>query len=338
MDDLAEIIEYNEELSRLLMSIAPEGTTMADRFRQIETFRLKLDAAVPFDEDDLEKLIGYHQDFQRSLSKPKKFTKSAKAPEPADEKRPPPVEPVKPPPPVEPVKPPPPVEPVTPPPPVEPVKPPAEPAEAAKAGPGADAAPEFLAEPTPGPKEEALPEDVEEEEHAGDRGRADSEVDELGAADIFSDDLGTDVADSEPEGLAEPADEKVDSGVLRAAEEAAADDDLALEAVQAMAEDDHAEVLRILHREVMSVAEHVVKGDVDQEFSVWQTITVSGWFDLKKEALGLASIESFFSIAEEIRTRHRAGESEDDIKAFIAESEVTKLLLSLGETFKRQNL
>jgi hypothetical protein len=171
------------------------------------------------------------------------------------------------------------------------------------------------------------------------------EVEELGGEDLISDESEEGAAATDPEEVTmadeggEASDDgDVDSGVIKAAEEAAAEDDLALEAVRAMADDDQAEVLRILHREVMSVAEHVVKGDVDQEFSVWQTLTVSGWYDIKSAALALTPVEEFFSIAEEIRTRHRAGESEKEIKAFIDESEVTKLLLSLGETFKRQNL
>jgi hypothetical protein len=339
MDDLAEIIEYNRDLAHLLSNIEPEGTSMAERCRQIETLRLKLDAAVPFGEDDVEALLGYYQDFQSSLSKSKKPAKSAKAsapaPEPVEEeppstvepmKRPPAVEPVKAPPPVEPVKPPPPVEPVTPPPPVEPVTPPPP------------------AEPV-SPPEELIRDEAQVEQQAGESGISDTEVDELGAEDLVSDDIEEDGTAAEAEEIAETDEvadesdeEKVDSGVIRAAEEAAAEDDLALEAVRAMADDDQAEVLRILHREVMSVAEHVLKGTVDQEFSVWQTITISGWFDIKKEPLGLTSVESFFSIAEEIRTKLRAGESENEIKAFINQSEVTKLLLSLGETFKRQNL
>jgi hypothetical protein len=88
----------------------------------------------------------------------------------------------------------------------------------------------------------------------------------------------------------------------------------------------------------MTVAEHVLKGDVDQEFPVWQTVKASGWYDIKISTLGLSSIDSFYSVAEEVRTKHRAGDSKKEIKAFIKDSEVSKLLLSLGETFKRHNL
>lgn len=248
LDDLAEIVEYNNDLAHLLEGIAPDDATMAERFRQIETLRLKLDATVPFDDEDLEVLIGYHADFRQSLAKPKKKE------EPAAEPEPPP-------------------------------------------------------------------------EAADDFGTQVAEVDELGAEDIVTDEASGDFGTA-----------VVDSGVIEAPETQATEDVSALEAERAVASDDDGEVLRILHREIMAVAEHVIKGDVDQEFLVWQTVKASGWYDIKISTLGLSSIELFYSVAEEVRTKHRAGDPKKEIKAFVKDSEVSKLLLSLGETFKRHNL
>ena len=262
LDDLAEIVEYNDDLAHLLESIAPEGATMVERFRQIETLRLKLAATVPFDDEDLEVLIGYHADFRQSLAKPKKKTKAKDEPE-----------------------------------------------------------------PVPVVAEQVTAADDEEPEAAKDFGTRVAEVDELGAEDVVSDeeegDFGTAV---------------VDSGVIEAPEELAAPDESALDTERAIASDDDNEVLRVLHREIMGIAEHVLKGDVDQEFPVWLIIKASGWYDIKISTLGLSYIDLFYSVAEELRTKHRAGESKKKIKAFIKDSEVSKLLLSLGETFKRHNL
>ena len=257
LDDLAEIVEYNNDLAHLLEGIAPDDATMAERFRQIETLRLKLDAAVPFGDEDLEALIAFHADFRQSLAKPKK------KPEAEDEAEPPP----------------------------EPV------------------------------------DDVEEPEAVEDFGTQVAEVDELGAEDMITEEASGDFGTA-----------VVDSGVIEAPETPATEDESALDAERAMASDDDSGVLRVLHREIMTVAEHVLKGDVDQEFPVWQTVKASGWYDIKISTLGLSSIDSFYSVAEEVRTKHRAGDSKKEIKAFIKDSEVSKLLLSLGETFKRHNL
>jgi len=256
LDDLAEIIEYNEELAHLLEKIEPEGATIVERFRQIETLRLKLDATVPLSEEDLDNLLLYHQEFRQSLANPKK------KPEPEDEPEP----------------------------------------------------------------EPAFAED-EESAESRDFGTQVTEADELGAEDVITDEP------SDAFGTA-----VVDSDVIEAPPEAGEPGELALEAERAMASEDDEEVLRVLHREIMSVAEHVLKGDFDQECPVWQTLKSSGWYDIKQTTLAISPVEQFYSIAEEVCAKNLEGIANDEIKAFVQESEVGKLLLKLGEMFKRQEL
>jgi hypothetical protein len=265
LDDLAEIIEYNEELAHLLERIAPEGATIVERFRQIETLRLKLDAAVPLSEEDLDDLLLYHQEFRQSLAKPKEKS------EPEDEP-----------------------------------------------------------DPAPAAADEAEVIEVSEDKEsvaAGDFGAEVTEAEELGAEDVITD---------------EPSDEfgtaVVDSDVIEAPAVAGALGESALEAERAMASDDDEEVLRVLHREIMSVAEHVLKGDFDQEVPVWQTLKASGWYDIKQTTLAISPVEQFYSIAEEVCAKNLEGIARDEIKSFVSDSGVGKLLLSLGEMFKRQEL
>ena len=255
LDDLAEIIEYNEELAHLLERIAPEGATIVERFRQIETLRLKLDAAVPLSEEDLDDLLVYHQEFRQSLAKPKKKPEPEEGPEPAP----------------------------------------------------------------------AVAED-EESAESGDFGTQVTEAEELGAEDVITDEP------SDAFGTA-----VVDSDVIEAPV-AGDPGELVLEAERAMASEDDDEVLRVLHREIMLVAEHVLKGDFDGEFPVWQTLKSSGWYDIKSGPLALAPVEQFFSIAEEVCAKNLEGIAKDEIKSFVSESEVGKLLLSLSEMFKKQEL
>ena len=267
LDDLAEIIEYNEQLARLLEKIEPEGASIAERFRQLETLRLKLDATVPLSEEDLDNLLEYHQEFRQSLANPK-----VKKPEPEEE-------------------------------------------------------PEPLAGAVDEPEILEASDEVEESGESEEFGTQVTEAEELGAEDVVID---------------EPSDEfgtaVVDSGVIEAPPPVGPPDGSALEAERAMAGEDDDEVLRILHREIMSVAEHVLKGDIDQEFPVWRTLKASGWYDIKQTTLGISPVEDFYSIAEKVCTKNREGVSKDEIKAFVKESEVGKLLLSLGEMFKRQEL
>jgi hypothetical protein len=256
LDDLAEIIEYNEELAHLLEKIEPEGATIAERFRQLETLRLKLDATVSLTEQDLDDLLLYHQEFRHSLANPKKKPEPEKEPE----------------------------------------------------------------------QEPAAADEAEGSVDSGDFGTRVAEAEELGAEDVVID---------------EPSDEfgtaVVDSGVIEAPV-AGGPDESALEAERAMASDDDEQVLRVLHKEIMSVAEHVLKGDFDEECPVWKTLKASGWYDIKSGPLALGPVERFFSIAEEVCAKNLEGISKDDIKTLVKEAEVGKLLLSLGEMFKRLEL
>jgi len=255
LEDLAEIIEFNKDLAKLLKAIAPTKTTIADRLREIEMLRLKLEAAIPFDDSDIDNLLEYHQDFREALARGKQKAGGAT--------------PIPTPPP--------------PPPPQKPVEPPAE--------------------------------DIIDTEE--------TEVDELRAEDV------------EP---AEDHDVAVAAIDLSASNGQIIDSEEALEAERAMVAEDDTEVLRVLHREVMSVAEAVYQRDVDRTHPVWEILISRGWYDLKKTDMELAPLEHFYLVAEEARTRQRAGADLDELKAYLEEAEFTKLLLSLREMFMRHKL
>jgi len=140
----------------------------------------------------------------------------------------------------------------------------------------------------------------------------------------------------------EPSDEfgtgLVESDVFESEPVSEVSDGSALEAERAIVAEDDEEVLRVLHREIMLVAEHVLKGDVDQEFPVWQKLESSGWYEIKSGPLALSPVEQLYSIANEVRTKNRGGVAKEEIKSFVTESKVGKLLLSLSEMFKRQEL
>ncbi len=86
LDDLAAIIEYNDDLAKLLASIEPEGSPMIDRLREIEALRLKMAASVPFDDDDFEAITRYHREFRDSLTRRKRAPEEVTPPpSPRDE-------------------------------------------------------------------------------------------------------------------------------------------------------------------------------------------------------------------------------------------------------------
>jgi hypothetical protein len=203
------------------------------------------------------------------------------------------------------------------------------------------AAEEAEAEPAPEVAAEPQIADVPEQEEvetSDEFGTEVTEPEELGAEDVVMEELGDgERVTDEPSDAFETA--VVDSDVIEAPPVTDGADAAELAALErAMESDDDGEVLRALHREIMSVAEHVLKGDVDQEFPVWESLKERGWYDIKQTMLGISLVENFYSIAEQVRAKKREGVASIDIKAFLKESEASKLLLSLSEMFRRHKL
>ena len=255
LDDLAEIIEFNQDLAKLLTAIAPTSTSTVDRLREIEGLRLKLAATVSFDDNDIDSLLEYHQDFRDALAR--RMNKSSEAtptpaPAPAEEK-----------------------------------------AEAADVSPDRDF------------------------------GTQVTEIDEPRDEDV--------APTPENETAVAEADPSASNDQMSGAEEV-------LAAERAIASEDDVEVLRILHREVMSVAEAVYQRDVDRTHPVWELLRADGWYDLKQADMALSPLPLFYAVAEEARNRQRSGADLDELKAYLEEAEFTKLLLSLREMFMRNKL
>jgi hypothetical protein len=255
LDELAEIIDFNNDLAKLLTAIAPTGASTVDRLREIEGLRLKLAAAVSFDDNDIDNLLEYHQEFRDALARGMNKSSEATltpAPAPAEER-----------------------------------------AAAADVSPGRDFGTQVTEIDEPR---------VEDEAPISENGTAVAEVD----PSAFSDQM-------------------------TSAEEV-------LAAERAIASEDDVEVLRILHREVMSVAEAVFQRDVDRTHPVWEMLTTDGWYDLKKTEMALSPLAIFYAVADEAQDRQRSGADLDELKAYLEEAEFTKLLLSLREMFMRNQL
>ena len=104
----------------------------------------------------------------------------------------------------------------------------------------------------------------------------------------------------------------------------------AIAAERAMAEDDNLEVLRVLHREVMAIAEGAFQGSFDHQYPVWDALRTSGWYDIKKAELSLAPVELFYTWPKKPGSWHQDGAGDDEIKLHLEAKEFTKLLLLLA--------
>jgi hypothetical protein len=254
LDELADIIDFNHDLAKLLTAIAPASTSTVDRLREIEVLRLKLAAAVSFDDNDIDNLLEYHQEFREALARRTK--KSSEA----------------------------------------------------------------TLTPSPAPAEE-----------------------KAAATDVNGRDFGTQITEMDEPPVEDVAPEPENDTAVAEVDASASSDQMSgaeevLAAERAIASEDDVEVLRILHREVMSIAEAVFQRDLDRTHPAWEMLRADGWYDLKKADMVLSPLELFFAVAEEARNRQRSGADLDELKAYLEEAEFTKLLLSLREMFMRHKL
>ena len=299
-EDLADFLDANDDLAQLLAGLSPKDETMTARLRSLEVLRRKLAAAVPFNDDDIEILSVFHQEFRAALARRRVPTGAetlTSTVERLQEEQ------------------------------VEREQPTSSPrdAVAAAAEKGAAEA-ETESPPAETPDDEPVPAEdvVSPSEMEASVALPPDEGESADWGEAPSDDYGTKA------GKLATAPIEVDSFTSSA--------DGAAEADLAMADDDDAGVLRALHREVTSVAEGVFEMDADRSHAVWESLRASGWYDIKLGELALAPLELFYAVAEEARDKKNAGVGDDEIREFLADAHFTKLLFSLREMFLRQEL
>jgi hypothetical protein len=350
--DLAEIVEFNDDLARLLRTLAPSKEVLCARLSELESLRSKLSMARALSEEEISILTNYSNDLQEILAGARKKAKKSGpvveeeiappapvavedepglGPEPLG--KPVPVLPVKPPsdhpPPTEEVAT---VEPVAEP--VEPVAPPeAEVVEAAPEPAAVEAettlAPSETDVGAEAPDEEAetepSTEDVEVESAAEEAQVAVADTAEVEAEEVGDERVLEELVDEE---------EPIPSVPLITVDPAK----LAADMEQVLEEGDDREALRLLRREIIAVAEAVYRLDEEIVTKGWQVVQDAGWFDERKSDLGLEPLEEFHGVVEDFRSSQSQGASEEELRSFLADRDFSKLLLALREVFLRNKM
>lgn len=309
-DDLAEMVEYNDELAKLLRNLAPSREVLCARLSELEALRTKLARGQILGEEELTMLTNYNNNLHQTLAGARKRAKGAaenavvasprqklKPPEPEQRE-----------------------EPVT-----EPASRPDAPATAHPA----DAAVAV-------DKDESQPDEEPVEL-----------VTEVVQIDEIAEDRGALVPGSDEASVAEPLEEvaAVESDE-RAAEPARSDapavrlqpDPLVSNMESALAHGEESDVLRLLRREIISAAEAVYRVDGDILTGGWKLVRMTGWFDDRKADLGLEPLEEFYRLIEEFRISLAEGVDADELETFLADRDFSKLLLTLREVFLRNGV
>lgn len=299
-EDLADLLDANDELAQLLAGLSPRDETMPERLRSLEVLRRKLAAAVPFDDDDIEILSVFHQEFRATLAGRRTQldagTIDSTLEPPEEEKAGP--------------------------------KRSASSLRDAVAAAAEEGATDGEIDPSPTKTSDTEAAAVEAVVPPSEMGEPVAPPAESGESE--------DWGEFPPDDYITKASRLTTSSLE--AGDFTSSADRAAEVALATADNNDIGVLRALHREVTSVAEGVFAMDVDRPHEVWESIRANGWYDTKMSEFALAPLELFYAVAEEARDKKKAGVDNDEIKEFLAEAHFTKLLLSLREMFLRQEL
>jgi hypothetical protein len=98
---------------------------------------------------------------------------------------------------------------------------------------------------------------------------------------------------------------------------------------------DDLQVLRLLRREIIAVAEALYRSEPDITAGAWLKVQETGWLAARGEELGLEDLARFHEIVEEVQIRRAEGATEEDLRRLLSDHGFSALLLKLREVFLR---
>ena len=302
--DLAEIVEFNEDLARLLRNLAPSTELLCARLIELEALRCKLSQGRDLSVEEITVITNYSTNLLATLAGARRRTAPAREAV-APSAGPPASEEAEVPPAAE-------------------VQPDDESVEELRIRDESTAAVPIVAEenargePAPVIEEEPGPSPVAKAEEG--RGYLAAEG-AVPAAD-------TAAQQQEPE--EEPAPPIT---TAHTEFEAIADD-----IENALADGEARDVLRVLRREVIAVAEAVYRLDEEIVPPGWQRVRNNGWFNERNEEFGLEPLAEFHGLVEEYQVGRAEGLDQDQLRGMLSSRKFSRLLLTLREMFLRNGV
>lgn len=296
--DLAEIVEFNEELARLLRNLAPSTDLLCARLLELEALRSKLSQGRSLSVEEITVITNYSANLAATLAGARRRTGPAR--------------------------------------------------EAVSPSTGPVAIDEV--EVFPATDSEGEDEPVEELKVPDESVMVEPKVAASGPQDAPVTVIEEEAEPSSDalleEDHAEPAAEAMAPATEGTATEATADEPtpplttahaefeaIAADMENALSEGEERDVLRVLRREVIAVAEAVYRLDEDIQPPGWRRVYDNGWFGAHKEEFGLEPLAEFHGLVEEYRVGRAEGLDHDDLRGMLSSRRFSRLLLTLREMF-----
>ena len=309
--DLAEIIEFNEELARLLRNLASSTDLLCARLLELEALRSKLAQGRHLSVEEITVITNYSVNLAAALAGARRRTVPAG----------------------------------------EAVAPAAEPAANQGGGDGFPAEDEHEDEPVEeldAPVEPITVEPTIAAESAGYRSASEIENELEPVTDAAAEILFEPVAEAPSSEAADTSD--ATNAAVTAPEDTVREeapqpttvrtefDAIAADMENALAEGEERDVLRVLRREVIAVAEAVYRLDEDIDPPGWRRVFSNGWFSERRDDFGLEPLAEFHGLVEEFQVGRAEGLDADDLRAMLSSRRFSRMLLTLREMFLRNGV
>jgi hypothetical protein len=296
---LIQILEQNPDHFPAFVSLAPSPALLHARFLELDVMRAKLGRARPISETELSFLGTFHLRFRKAVD-------DAHAESPDDTQ--------------------------------VAAGGDTEPDDPSPAADDGDSTPEPESEEPAGRDEPTQPQGSKRDAKATSKKakKTASDEDDIPTKEIHAA-AAQDTEDSEPEEMeeiAEDADDDIDDEApAREAPEAAT-----TKISDALADNNHVEILRHLYREVTRIAEGVWSNEVTPAPLIWEQVTASEWYELNFSRLGLQPLSAFYDVAAKIEEKTREGIDKKQLQELLKESNFARTLLQLRDMFQANDI
>jgi len=367
--DLAEILEHNDELARLLRNLAPSTEILCARLVELEALRAKLSMAREMSSDELSVLTSYGANLRQILAGARRRRVHRRGGDERPSIATTPMSEMPVPPPVEPVR-------VDPPSDVDALGP--EDVEGPPPSMGQDVSTAVIEQLPVTPPQDAGNEEVRVVEAPPDHDDSGA-IEEAEPPEEVTEAAGVPIPD-EPSEIETETVTEIDTEELIVTEEAVAeildspeneigavvDDDIgdaevleaeaaaepiprsglvtidsetmAIEMSAALDDEDDQAVLRILRREIIAVSESVYRLDEDIVYSAWNAVREADWFEDRRAELELGPIEEFYGLIDSFENARAENVDPEQLRSFLSDHDFPKLLLTLREVFLRNRV
>ena len=107
---------------------------------------------------------------------------------------------------------------------------------------------------------------------------------------------------------------------------------------QTVASGDSINILRLLFKEVTTLAESLWSSDVPPPQSVWREVRVSPWYEENFSKLGLKPLSDFYEVISHVEEKMESGLAKHELQKMLEDANFAHVLLAMRDMFQRNRI